>query len=117
MAHRLGVSTRPLACSRWLEKTARNSTPDKMHRRSARCPQCGYRAHLTGALRPTDRTSRNRAYDDFEAEVAIRNLRRGTKPIPTENADMPIISIVVTIIVVGVLLWAANSFIPMDSRV
>jgi hypothetical protein len=30
---------------------------------------------------------------------------------------MSLLSIVVTIIVVGVLLWAVNSFIPMDSKI
>lgn len=30
---------------------------------------------------------------------------------------MPLVSMVVTLIVVGVLLWAANSFIPMDEKI
>jgi hypothetical protein len=30
---------------------------------------------------------------------------------------MPLVSMVVTLIVVGVLLWAVNSFIPMDEKI
>jgi len=30
---------------------------------------------------------------------------------------MPLISVVLTLIVVGVLLWLINSFIPMDSKI
>jgi len=30
---------------------------------------------------------------------------------------MPLIQLVVVLIVVGVLLWAVNSFIPMDSKI
>ena len=30
---------------------------------------------------------------------------------------MPILTVILVIVVVGVLLWALNSFIPMDSKV
>lgn len=30
---------------------------------------------------------------------------------------MPLIQLVVTLIVVGVLLWAVNTYIPMDGRI
>lgn len=30
---------------------------------------------------------------------------------------MPLISVVIVLIVVGVLLWAANTYIPMDSKI
>ncbi len=30
---------------------------------------------------------------------------------------MPLVSIVLTLIVVGVLLWLINSYIPMDSKI
>lgn len=30
---------------------------------------------------------------------------------------MPMISVVVTLIVVGVLLWLVNSYIPMDAKI
>ena len=30
---------------------------------------------------------------------------------------MPLIQLVVTLIVVGVLLWAVNNYIPMDGRI
>jgi len=30
---------------------------------------------------------------------------------------MPILSVVVTLIVVGVLLWLVNSYIPMDGKI
>jgi hypothetical protein len=30
---------------------------------------------------------------------------------------MPLISIVITLIVVGVLLWLANTYIPMDGKI
>jgi hypothetical protein len=30
---------------------------------------------------------------------------------------MPLINLVVTLIVVGVLLWAVNTYIPMDHRI
>ena len=30
---------------------------------------------------------------------------------------MPLVQLVVTLIVVGVLLWAVNNYIPMDSRI
>jgi hypothetical protein len=31
--------------------------------------------------------------------------------------DMPLISLVLVLIVVGVLLWLANTYIPMDGRI
>lgn len=30
---------------------------------------------------------------------------------------MPLISVIVTLIIVGVLLWLANSYIPMDGKI
>jgi hypothetical protein len=30
---------------------------------------------------------------------------------------MPILTVILVIVVVGVLLWALNSFVPMDSKV
>ena len=30
---------------------------------------------------------------------------------------MPLISVVIVLIVVGVLLWAANNYIPMDGKI
>lgn len=30
---------------------------------------------------------------------------------------MPLITVVITLIVVGVLLWLVNSFIPMDAKI
>ena len=30
---------------------------------------------------------------------------------------MPLIQLVITLIVVGVLLWAVNNYIPMDSKI
>jgi type IV secretory pathway TrbL component len=30
---------------------------------------------------------------------------------------MPLISVIIVLIVVGVLLWAANTYIPMDSKI
>jgi hypothetical protein len=30
---------------------------------------------------------------------------------------MPLMNVVITLIVVGVLLWLVNSFIPMDSKI
>ena len=30
---------------------------------------------------------------------------------------MPLISVVITLIVVGVLLWLVNSYIPMDAKI
>lgn len=32
-------------------------------------------------------------------------------------ADMPILTVLLVIVIVGVLLWALNSFVPMDSKV
>lgn len=33
------------------------------------------------------------------------------------EADMPLMNVVVTLIVVGVLLWLVNSYIPMDAKI
>jgi hypothetical protein len=30
---------------------------------------------------------------------------------------MPLINLVITLIVVGVLLWAVNNYVPMDSKI
>jgi hypothetical protein len=30
---------------------------------------------------------------------------------------MPLINLVITLIVVGVLLWAVNTYVPMDSKI
>jgi cation transporter-like permease len=34
-----------------------------------------------------------------------------------EEAKMPLIQLILVLIVVGVLLWAVNSFIPMDGKI
>lgn len=34
-----------------------------------------------------------------------------------EEMDMPLMSLVVTLIVVGVLLWLVNTYIPMDAKI
>lgn len=34
-----------------------------------------------------------------------------------EETDMPLMSLVVTLIVVGVLLWLVNTYIPMDAKI
>jgi len=31
--------------------------------------------------------------------------------------DMPLLNLIVTLIVVGVLLWAVNTYIPMDRKI
>ena len=36
---------------------------------------------------------------------------------PTKEAKMPLIHIVATLIVVGVILWVINQYIPMDSKI
>lgn len=55
--------------------------------------------------------------------------RRGAQPIPPRPAHsrlgpgialsptMSLISLVVTLIVVGVLLWLVNTYIPMDGKI
>jgi hypothetical protein len=36
---------------------------------------------------------------------------------PQESYPMTLISLIVTLIVVGVLLWLVNNYIPMDSKI
>lgn len=36
---------------------------------------------------------------------------------PFKLIDMPLLSVLVVIIVVGVLLWIVNTFIPMDRKI
>jgi hypothetical protein len=31
--------------------------------------------------------------------------------------DMPLINLVITLVVVGVLLWLVNTYVPMDSKI
>ena len=43
-------------------------------------------------------------------------IRRGPRAL-YESIRMSLISLIITIVVVGLLLWVINSFIPMESRV
>jgi hypothetical protein len=36
---------------------------------------------------------------------------------PTREADMPLMNVVITLIVVGILLWLVNTYIPMDGKI
>ena len=36
---------------------------------------------------------------------------------PTEGKCMPLINVVIALIVVGVLLWLVNNYIPMDAKI
>jgi hypothetical protein len=38
-------------------------------------------------------------------------------PLQQEETSMSIITVIVVLIVVGVLLWLANTYIPMDSKI
>lgn len=38
-------------------------------------------------------------------------------PCTTERQSMDLISLIVTLIVIGVLLWLVNSYIPMDHKI
>jgi hypothetical protein len=38
-------------------------------------------------------------------------------PLLGKGVNMPLVHIVLVLIVVGVLLWLINSFIPMDSKI
>jgi hypothetical protein len=42
---------------------------------------------------------------------AVRRIERRT------GIDMPLITIVITLIVAGVLLWLVNTYIPMDGKI
>jgi hypothetical protein len=42
----------------------------------------------------------------------VRQDARATKDLP-----MPLINLFVTLIVVGVLLWLVNNYVPMDSKI
>ena len=41
----------------------------------------------------------------------------GARFSPPKGAEMPLVQIVLVLIVVGVLLWLINSFIPMDAKI
>src|SRR5689334_13701172 len=34
-----------------------------------------------------------------------------------QECDMPLMNVVITLIVVGVLLWLVNSYVPMDAKI
>jgi hypothetical protein len=36
---------------------------------------------------------------------------------PPEDHRMPLLSLVITLVVVGVLLWLVNTYIPMDGKI
>jgi hypothetical protein len=38
-------------------------------------------------------------------------------PSTQKEANMPLINLIVTLIVVGVLLWLVNTYIPMDRKI
>jgi len=42
---------------------------------------------------------------------------RGSSRRRTKEMHMPLISVVITLIVVGVLLWLVNAYIPMDGKI
>lgn len=44
-------------------------------------------------------------------------LTLGLGAFPWETLAMPLISVVVVLIIVGVLLWLANTYIPMDPKI
>jgi hypothetical protein len=67
--------------------------------------------------------------DDIKA-VDARQIRTASRPLPASRADlikikeangfawkMDLISLVITLIVVGVLLWLVNNYIPMDGQI
>ena len=39
------------------------------------------------------------------------------EPIGADNFLMPLLTVVITLIVVGVLLWLVNTYIPMDNKI
>jgi len=42
---------------------------------------------------------------------------RGGSNRPAIFLSMPLISVVITLIIVGVLLWLVNTYIPMDGKI
>lgn len=46
-----------------------------------------------------------------------KNPKATNPKLPDEGRAMSLISLVVTLIVVGVLLWAVNTYIPMDGKI
>src|SRR3954466_4928954 len=44
-------------------------------------------------------------------------MREFTKPKTGNAANMSLITIVITLVVVGVLLWLVNTYIPMDGKI
>jgi hypothetical protein len=54
---------------------------------------------------------------DIWRKVRIRDVKRRHKGNPKYANQMGLISLVVTLIVVGVLLWLVNNYIPMDGQI
>src|SRR5512134_1520682 len=51
--------------------------------------------------------------------MRARNCRnkRGARRPDADGGRMPLINLVITLIVVGVLLWLVNTYIPMDGKI
>ena len=54
-----------------------------------------------------------------ETEATFRTSMWGAKRLVTKREEniMPLINVVVALIVVGVLLWLVNTYIPMDRKI
>jgi hypothetical protein len=50
------------------------------------------------------------------ADAICRRRRRGRFK-GARNRKMPLINLIVTLIIVGVLLWLVNTYIPMDRKI
>jgi hypothetical protein len=46
-----------------------------------------------------------------------RLCRRGIARATARETNMSLLSLIVTLVVVGVLLWLVNNYIPMDSKI
>ena len=44
-------------------------------------------------------------------------LHSHSNPLPNPTRNMPLINVVLTLVVVGVLLWLINTYIPMQSAI
>jgi hypothetical protein len=65
------------------------------------------------------------------AALALHRLERGLHPIPAAEdsiaagrpgprrpeSEMPLMNVLVTLIVIGVLLWLVNTYLPMDAKI
>ncbi len=49
------------------------------------------------------------------AAFIFKTWKTGT--VPQSNKLMPLINLVITLIIVGVLLWLVNAYIPMDAKI